>query len=414
MKTKKENGFALVAVIFALSLALLILMTLSVQTLNTTRTLQLRLNYQGQGMNAAQAGLIEGLDWFRRQVGQPVNTFNPIRNLPTTNDTDVVTNPVSLNRDYLISQPGRVWGHYELIRGTPSGTTNVVDLTQQRRGNLAGTGNVWQLQALGVAYVRNNPAVAWNVPPNLVIARRTLLAEIQRVTLNLPANAAVIIQQPGAAGANCRIGTAGNSRARVIGGAAGVGVAYVGPGIILTDAGPPPATLSGTPATSAGLNASQFTIPNVFGVSTISDLSALADISATSVAAVPNPIRTMSIILLNGNQVFNSANPLNGSGVLIVNGNLTIDGGPSAYNGIIFVTGNYLQIGPSTVNGTVMLGGAASTFTIRGAVDFAEIFHDRFILQQVNLQLANYRFSRPAYVPCNPGDPRCTTSLIED
>jgi len=417
-KKTSERGFALIITIFAISFVLLILMTVSVHTLTTTRMLQLRLRYQGQGLNAAHAGLIEGLDWFRRQTTQPVASFNPQRNLsatPPVNDTDVVTSPVSINREYQISSMGRIWGHYEVVRGTPGGKDQVVDLTQNRRGSGAGTGAVWQLQSLGGVYIRNDPSVAWNVAPNIVIARRTLLAEIQRVTVNLPAAAAVIIQAAGLNGA--RIGTTGNSRARVIGGSTGIGVASVSgaPTVDIVDT--PVSVLSGTPASSNGLAASSFTIPNVFGVSTIADLSAVADISASSVAAVPNPIRTTSIIVLNmgaGTATFDSSNPLNGSGILVVNGNLTINGGNCSFNGIIFVTGNYTQVGPSSINGTVMLGSAASTFTIRGSSDFAELFYDRFILQQIALQLGNYRFSRPAYMPCNTNDPSCKSSIFED
>jgi hypothetical protein len=418
-KKNSERGFALIATIFAISFVLLILMTVSVQTLTTTRILQLRLRYQGQGLNAAHAGLIEGLDWFRRQTTQPVTLFNPQRNLsasPPVNDTDLTTTPVSLNRDYQISSLGRVWGHYEVVRGTAGTNQNVLDLTQNRRGSGAGNGAVWQLESLGGVYIRNDPNALWNVAPNVVLARRTLRAEIQRVTVNLPAAAAVIIQAAGLGG-GAFVGTSGNSRARVIGGSTGIGVASISgaPTVDLLDS--PISVLSGTPANNNGLAAANFTIQNVFGVSTIADLSAVADISASSVTAIPNPIRTTSIIVLNmgaGTATFDSTTPLNGSGILVVNGNLTINGGNSNFNGVIFVTGNYLQVGPSTVNGTVMLGSAGSTFTIRGSSDFGELFYDRFILQQINLQLGNYRFSRPAYIPCQPNDPRCTSSIFED
>ena len=49
------------------------------------------LTYQGQALNAAQAGLTEGVSWFRRQTLQPVTTFQPVQNLAATPPIDAAT-----------------------------------------------------------------------------------------------------------------------------------------------------------------------------------------------------------------------------------------------------------------------------------------------------------------------------------
>ena len=50
-----------------------------------------QLSFDGQTMNAAQAGLIDTLSWFRRQQTQPVTQFSPALNAngsPPVNETD--------------------------------------------------------------------------------------------------------------------------------------------------------------------------------------------------------------------------------------------------------------------------------------------------------------------------------------
>ncbi|MGH9420733.1 MAG: hypothetical protein ACRD3J_12220, partial [Thermoanaerobaculia bacterium] len=122
----------------------------------------------------------------------------------------------------------------------------------------------------------------------------------------------------------------------------------------------------------------------------------------------------MQMIILDvtgtgGTATFNTAHPLSGSGILLVYGNLVIDGGPSSWNGVIYVTGNYTQNGPSTINGSVVVGTSGSTATINGSGDFAEVFWDPFMFNQIQQQLSQYRFSRNGYVPCPSWDTNCNS-----
>jgi hypothetical protein len=159
----------------------------------------------------------------------------------------------------------------------------------------------------------------------------------------------------------------------------------------------------------------------VFNLSSIQDLAAIADHTATSVADLPDdPVDLpMRLVVLDSGDptttfVFDSGHPLLGSGILVVNGNLTIQGGNASYNGVIYVTGNYTQVGPSTVSGTVVLAGAASAANISGSSEFAEIYFDRFMRRQVATQLGQFRFARPAFIPCPSWDPKCDSKFADN
>jgi hypothetical protein len=402
----------------ASSLILLMLLVAVTFTELSAKLITLQLSYQGQSLNVANAGLIDGLGWFLRQSTQPATAFTPSHNLtatPPVDDTDVNTTPVSIQRDFLISAPGKVWGHYELTSGsmTTSGSgaatvaTGVYDLTQARRGSAAGSGMVWQLDSLGVVYVRNDTTKAYNQSPNFILARRTLRSEISRFAINAPA-AAITIQNC----ANAKVGTSGNTNARVVGGANGAGVNCIS-GSPSVQSG---AVLSGTPSSSTGLTTASFSMANVFGLNTLSDYAAIADINVTSAAGMPSTLPAMQMILINagsGTAVnFTTTNPLQGSGILVVVGNLSL-AGASNWNGIIYVQGNFTITDPATVDGTIILANSANTATLAAAGDWAEVYYDPFILQQVQQQIGQYRFSRSAYVPCaNPvTDPLCRQRL---
>jgi hypothetical protein len=304
-----------------------------------------------------------------------------------------------------------VWGHYELTTGNSTAGTGVADLTQNRRGSVASPGAIWQLESTGTIYVQNDASVAYNVSPNLVLATKTVRGEIQKIALTIP-NTAIAIQT----GSNATVGSAGSVKARVVGTTSGSGVQSItATGSPTVD---PAATLSGTPASTGGLvggAGGQFTIQTVFGISTISDLAAVADISVTSEVNLPASLPPMQLILINkgvGSTVtFDSTRPLVGSGILVVVGNLVVNGGPSSFNGVIYVDGNFSETGPSTINGHVMVARAGATAVVNGTVDFAEIYYDKFIISQIQQQLSQYRFSRPGYVPCPSWDTKCNSKF---
>src|SRR5215212_2977713 len=215
---RSERGAALVIVLFAVTLLLLLLLVTLDVTRNSGRLLVRQLSSQGQAYNAAYAGLTESLSWFVHQRQQPVTSFDPKldaggvcthtpAHVPPVNESD---DPATgIVRSYEISGRSRVWGRYEVRR------TAVSDVSI-RRGKTQ-PGMLWRLDAVGYVYVRNDPTRGPG-GPNMLLARRTMRTEIQRLGLQLPANAAI----NALTGSSVNVARSG----RVQGGAAGIGIAY--------------------------------------------------------------------------------------------------------------------------------------------------------------------------------------------
>jgi hypothetical protein len=434
MSKRNERGQALIAVIAGISLVLLTLEAGIIVVQFSGKLLQRQLTEQGQAINAAQAGLTEGVSWFGRQQAQPVKTFLPAltpAGIPPVNDTDepyVAGSPatgVGLVRSYPISDPGRVWGRYELQASnfvSPTGT-NTIDISTQRGKRCpsppCSLGLVWQLESQGIVYVRNNPALAYNVSPNVVLSRRTLRTEIQRLGMNRPLDAALIVNRGSAINiANTSVEIKGNK---------GFGIAWVAATGTPTGTGytsatlPPNLQITGGAggATSGNIVAvpNPFTIPYIFGM-TVQELRAMADYEKTQVAlpgGLPftttngyTSLPSMKLFLLYDptnlakNYVFDSTSPLNGTGILVVFGSLTIAlNSNSTFNGmVVVVNGSYSQSAPSTVNGTVIVDtGAAGTVQIQGSGDKAYIRFDPNLLSFMASRMGLYRVTRSPYQP---------------
>ena len=329
-----------------------------------------QLAYDGQTVNAAQAGLIDALSWFRRQQAQPVVAFSPTRDMsvnPPVNETDDAA--IGLVREYEISDLGNVWGRYEVR------AAEVQDVSDERGKDVNGT--VWELKSHGITYVRKDSTKDYDEYPNSIITKTLARTEIQRLTLRPPANAAINVQR----GDN--VTTQSNTR---IFGNNNIGIAY------------PPDT--GFPARSGEVNAAAAesqveayndSISAIFGV-TQSELVAMADVKAASVAELPATLPAMSIVVIQGDARFTTDNPLIGVGVLLVFGDLTIDNNTaSAFNGLIYVDGDYIQGAPSSMSGTLIITGDCD---INGSSDFSEINYDAEIISQIQKNLGQYRFTR--------------------
>ena len=355
-----ERGQALIAVLAAVTLVMGLLLTMLTVTAYSGRAVSRQLTYHGQTLNAAQAGITEGLSWFRRQTDQPVKAFVPIRDLnvaPPINDTDDPN--VGLVREYEISAPGRVWGRYELKK-TPALAANATSLNFKDRWSNAVTyavndivlhtsvqagvsttsyyrsransninknpatfsvnaplwwdvvntmditkykgkpssGTVWQLESEGIVYVRNSANVPYNHAPNRVLSRAKLRTEIQRLSLNLPAASAVSVSR----GAGV---TLPSTSIRIRGGTKSALMYQASSGTptgaaYTTASNPPNAQITGTnPVSQAGITAvpSRFTIPYIFGV-TQNELENMADFNVPSVASLPATLPSARLIVL--------------------------------------------------------------------------------------------------------------------
>ncbi len=329
-----------------------------------------QLRYHGQAVNAAQAGLVEGLAWYRRQTTQPVADFAPQRDptaVPPINETDDPS--IGIVREYEIDATGPVRGRYEVP------TTGAMDVTGERAKS--GTGTVWALESRGFIYLQRDASVPFDTAPNVILSRSVARTEIQRLSIVLPANAAI----NGIRGD--KIST--ETRTRIYGGG-DTAIAYPAS----TGAPSVSGELTGNPALSQ-VDPYNDGIFDVFGV-TLSEIIAMADIVVTIVDDLPEEIPDMALIVIDGDAKFTPSRRLSGTGVLIVLGNMTIvPNSYSSYDGLIYVTGDYTQNAPSQISGSIISQGAIS---IRGTGDFSEVFYDEPVLTQIRRHMGQYRFAR--------------------
>lgn len=375
MKTNGERGSAAMMAVFLMATLFSLFLTAFLLLQANNAVIGRQLSFNGQAANAAQAGLVETLAWFRKQTTQPVAVFDPKRNLaasPPLNETDDAA--IGIVREYEISRQGSVWGRYEVKR------SKVVDVGAAR--GKSGSGIVWEVESEGIVFVKLDPTKRFDESPNRVISRQTARSELQRLSMVLPGNAGINSSR----GDRVTLAT----RARVFGGTTtGIGILHA------ASTGSPsvcayPCRVTGNPATSQAspYNAS---VPNVFGV-TQQELVGLADLVVTSQAELPTNLPDMALLVINGNATFTASRPLIGTGILVVFGNLTIDTSSySSYNGLIYVTGNYTQRAPSQVSGALV---GAGTIRLEGTGDFSELSYDPSILQQIQQRMGQYRFSR--------------------
>jgi hypothetical protein len=393
----RERGQALIGTVVAISVVLLVLLaTISITQLSN-RAIARQLTYQGQALNAAEAGVTETLSWFRRQ-NRVVAAFAPVLNTtasPQVDDTDDVnctvasTNCSGIVRTFDLSKAANLKGRYECLLGVVANNSGVLDVTQDYKPGAA-AGTVWQLESTGYVWVVNDPSKLWNQSPNTVISKQTVRTQIQRMSISLPqGGAAVFSGKNSGAPATLNIG----AKAKIQGGSgAGVASANASQGL--------GGTVTGTPAT-AWSSVSPYDVLTVFGVSQ-TELAALADIQVTKVSDLPNPLPTMSLIIINGNAVFDVNTPLTGSGIVVVYGDLNLSGqNNSSFSGVVYCTGNFTMDQPSIISGAVIVGNGTTSGTVSvgngTGSDVAEIDYDPSIITQITAQMGQYRFSRGTY-----------------
>ncbi len=390
-----ESGQAVIAATIIVSLVLLMLLTMITQTQIGNRLVGRQLTYQGQAANAAQAGLVEGLSWFRKQAIQPVTAFQPIVNAsanPPINDSEDTT--IGIVRTYQVSAPGRLMGRYEVRLGNAAAGTGVLDVTTQK--GRVGAGSVWQLESVGTIWVQNDaslPNSAYKTSPNTVLSQQTFRTEIQKMSVILPDGGAALFS------ANCDNVKIDN-KTKIQGGS-GFGVSCrPGGGAGITNNG----VITGSPNIKPN-SVAPYSIPAVFSVSQ-QELTGLADVNVAQTKDLPTTLPAMSLIVINGNATFGPATtvplirPLVGSGILVVFGNLTINSDPSNdWNGVIYVTGNLNINEPMAVSGAIIAANASSaaSIAVNSGADISEVDYSPAMISQINTQMALYRFSRSKY-----------------
>ncbi|MEN6632974.1 MAG: hypothetical protein ABFD84_11135, partial [Candidatus Polarisedimenticolia bacterium] len=374
MQAGNQRGSAAMMAIFLLGTLLVLTLTSFVMLETNNKVVGRQLAFYGQASNAAQAGLIETLSWFRRQTAQPVAAFNPQLNLAATtpvNDTDDST--IGIVRDYELSHTNNTWARYEVRK------SEVVNITALR--GKSGVGTVWQIVSHGYVYVRNDPTKPYNQAPNRVIGQQSASTELQRLQMQLPGTAAVMSGGRTKMVSNARIYAVKSGE---------TGILYAPPATNAPQICAFPCSLVGSPQTGS-VNPFNVSISTVFGVLE-PELRGMADVVGATQADLPSRLPDMSLTVVTGNATFDATHPLSGSGILVVEGNLTLGAASaSAFSGLIWVGGNYVQNAPSQVSGAIATVGTA---TFQGSGDFSEVSYDGQMLSTIRQQMGQYRFSR--------------------
>jgi hypothetical protein len=411
-----QKGFSTLLALGIITMIFLMILSGMLMVNLATKLIGRQLLYQGQALNAAQAGLIDALNYFRRQPGT-VTTFDPqldLAALPVPLD-DSIEPDTGIVRDYRVSDLGNVCARYEVRRQDldDDGTVDpgevgrgVQDVTRNRGKLTAPLGNVWMIESNGFIYI--DPTGACDLNPSdsvpapdyyyqnigytstqpAVLVRRTLRTQIQRMSITLPGQAAVFSE----VGTNIDIGNAGGDNVRLLGGPGGFGLMF--------HTGTGPANRNPASDVQGALGPEGFVDPwpdeilEVFGV-TQAELTGSADGVFTSAADPLLPTSwSLKLYVITGNGNWTAAEPLIGSGLLVVFGDCTVPAG-SNFQGFIYCVGDYSQEGPSLVSGAVMAKGSVTIF---GAGDTAEIDYDNNMMNQVQAEMIQYRFGRNPYL----------------
>jgi len=418
-----QKGFSTLLAIGIITLVFLMILSGLLMVNLASKLIARQLLYQGQALNAAEAGLVDTLNYFRRQAGTVTN-FDPKNDplaLPVPFD-DSDEPATGIVRDYHVSNLGNVCARYEVRRQDLDGNgtvdpseegRGVQDITRSRGKLTAPLGNVWLIESIGFIYIdptgtcdlnndgdadpNNDPVPApdyfyqdrpYTSTTPAVLVRRVLRTQIQRMTVTLPGQAAVFSEL----GTGIDIGNAGGDNVRLLGGPGGYGLMY--------HTGTGPVNRNPTSDVQGGLGPEGFVDPwadeilEVFGV-TQAELTGSANGVFTSESDPLLPTSwSLQLFVITGNGNWTAAEPLIGSGVLVIFGNCTVPAG-SNFQGFIYCMGNYSQEGPSLVSGAVM---AKGTVTIFGAGDTAEIDYDSNMMNQVQAEMIQYRFGRNPYL----------------
>src|SRR3989339_66565 len=393
-----QPGSALVMVII-LVFAIMIRVPLGANLIyESFRDSKRQLDTLGQAKNVPRAGLTDAIACLKKQQSQPVKTgvppvkhgwvdgaFDP-RFSTDTVLCDTFDESIGMVKEYALSESGNRWARYEVKRQTNPAISAwnphaVHDITSQRlySGEQNGQGLVWYIESAGYIYRKLDPGVAYNVTPNQMVSKAKVSTEIKRISLNLPAQCACIVNNGGgSAAADRKIKIQKNGR--VIGGnSIGIGRNKGYEPYLYTGS-----TVTGNPRWQVVTDTPS--VVYVFGVST-SDIKGMADYVVTGVTQLPNPMPDMSIIYIDGDAVFTSACPLRSSGILFVHGDLTVsDNSNSLYSGLIYVTGTATVYDPALLSGC-LIAYSGLNLARSASTDVAEIDYDASILSSVRQQL---------------------------
>ena len=342
-----------------------------------------------QATQLARSGVTEALGWFRKQSAQPVAAFAPVLDplaSPPVLDTD--DPDIGIVREFRIS--GTTWGRWEVWKewaADPDASraawrqrVQATDISPMRQ---LGPGGAWQLRSVGFVYDKRDDTVPYNQYPNVVVATEILETEIRRLSLAPPGQAALNTRR----GVNVTVNTSG----RVYGGPTGTGIYYPQGTGTPNDGGGTAARVTGNPP-RASTPSYDDSFQAVFGVGRDA-LEAMADDVITDMTNFPDELPQNSVVFVKIPSLkFDASQPLRSTGsILVVEGNMTlIPGNLSTFSGLLYVDGNLTIREPCEFKGSIVVTGNT---TIQGSADFADVYYDDDILNNLRLAVGNYRIS---------------------
>ena len=112
-RASTERGGALIFALFLMIVMGGLVVTGSLMLTSSRNRTETSFLISGQSAALARSGLIEAINWFRRQPSQPVLSFAPVLNTAVTPPVLDTEDPdIGLVREVRIH--GRLWGRYEV------------------------------------------------------------------------------------------------------------------------------------------------------------------------------------------------------------------------------------------------------------------------------------------------------------
>lgn len=436
-----RRGMALLNTMLLVAVFTILLVTSISTTQNSYRAAR-NTKSEAQAYHVARSGLVDAINWFKRQASQPVEKFKPVYNsaVPTKGDTndpygiDPGLSGGKLHKDdpgggnedkpYLgivqefeIDPVNGLWGRYEVGKITRltndsqghlrnyaimeyNGSGDLVEKAisdakskewegvQDVTANygLEGDGLVWRIRSHGYVYKKVPGAAAgtrFYQYPNEVLSHIELETEIRRLQLK-DYNAALQ--------ANTSVSLNGGSKVKIMApGGAGI---RLNPGGTVSGSG----TVSGDDGgirVSGSPNALDFN--QIFALPDAQSLASMADVNVTDLSQLPMAMSTMALTYIDppgspGTAVFDINRPLNGGGILVVDGNLRLESNSaSGFSGYIYVTGNFEMYSTCFTVGQVVVKG---TTTVSSPSDTATVEYNIGLVGEVRRQLGQYRERR--------------------
>jgi hypothetical protein len=418
-----------------------ILLVTSISTTQSSYRAARSTKSEAQAYHVARAGLVDAINWFKRQASQPVEKFKPVYNaaVPTKGDTndpykiDPGLSGGNLHEDdgggnddkpslgivqeFEIDSVNNLWGRYEIgkitkLENDSQGKLRTYSIMEyDSDGNLVrkpisdakskqwegvqdvtanygleGEGLVWRIRSHGYVYKKGPNAAAgthFYQYPNEVLSHIELETEIRRLQLK-DYNAALQ--------ANTSVNLNGGTKVKIMApGGAGIrlnpGGSVSGSGAVSGD--------DGAIRTSLGWNALDFN--QIFALPDAQSLASMADVNVTDLSQLPMAMSTMALTYIDppgspGTAVFDINRPLNGGGILVVDGNLRLESNSaSGFSGYIYVTGNFEMYSTCFTVGQVVVKG---TTTISSPSDTATVEYNIGLVGEVRRQLGQYRERR--------------------